>query len=100
MKVCIGRFDWLPKNWDGINDLYDRSGAEIIAEAERQSSEIMQSDDQYFALQNNDRFVGVHELVEFEEEFNHWLDDGRDLFSPLTHWIKFVDDNGNKLPGI
>ena len=96
MKVCIGRWDLLPKKWDGRNALYQKTGKELIAEATRQEMLIMGGE----YHDDMDNFVGVLDLVAFEEEFNRYLDDGHAELSPTTHWIKFVDDKNHKLVGL
>jgi len=95
IKVCIGRWDLLPKKWDGINTLYRKTGKEIIAEAVRQKYLIMPGE----KYDEMDDFVGVMDLVTFEETFNHYIDDGGDELNPVTHWIKFVDEKDRKLKG-
>ena len=93
MQVCVGRWDLLPEEWDGINGLYEKSGRAIIKEAEREES-------MAFDRFPDDHFVGVFSLAEFEEEMNGFIDDGKDDFSPVTHWIKFVYGSGKKLEGL
>lgn len=93
MKVCVGRWDLLPEEWDGINGLYNKSGKAILKEAEREESAAAEE-------YPDDRFIGVFSLAEFEEEMNGFIDDGKDDFSPVTHWIKFVYGSGKKLEGL
>lgn len=93
MQVCVGRWDLLPKEWDGINGLYNKSGRSIIKEADREETV---AEKEY----PDDRFIGVFSLVEFEEELNQYIDDGRKYFSPVTHWVKFVYGSGKKLEGV
>lgn len=93
MKICVGRRELLPKDWDGINGLYKKSGKAILKEAEREESVA-------FDRFPDDRFIGVFSLVEFEEELNQYIDDERDDFSPVTHWVKFVYGSGKKLEGV
>ena len=89
MKVCVGRWNLLPEDWDGINGLYGKSGKAILKEEAVAAEEYP-----------DDRFIGVFSLVEFEEELNQYIDDGRDDFSPVTHWVKFVYGSGRKLEGV
>lgn len=93
MVVCVGKWKLLPDDWEGMESLYSKTGQEIIAEARRQE-ELSMPGEKHAA---DDKFIGVMELVEFEEEFNGYLDDGHEMLNPLDYWIKFVDDNGNKL---
>lgn len=93
MQVCVGRWDLLPEEWEGINGLYEKSGRDIVKEAEREEAICA-------TLFPDDRYVGVFSLVEFEEEINGFIDDGRDDFSSVTHWIKFVYGSGKKLEGL
>ena len=93
MQVCVGRWDLLPEEWDGINGLYNKSGKAILKEAEREEAAAAKE-------YPDDRFIGVFSLVEFEEELNQYIDDGRDDFSPVTHWVKFVYGSGKKLEGV
>lgn len=93
MKVCVGRWNLLPKDWDGINGLYNKSGKAILKEAEREESVAAEK-------YPSDRFVGVFSLREFEEEINQNIDGWSHCFSSVTHWIKFVYGSGKKLEGL
>lgn len=94
MKVCIGRWDLLPKNWDRVNTLYRKTGKEIINEATREEKLIFWGEK---GARVDDDFVGVFDLATFEEMFNRYLDDGHEDLNPITHWIKFVNDGSRKL---
>lgn len=96
MLVCIGKWRLLPKSWDGVNGLYSKTGKQIIKEAERQERLSMPGE-KHAA---DDNFIGVMKLDEFEDTFNHYLDDGNEMLDPLEYWIKFVDENGQKLEGM
>lgn len=83
MIIFVGRWDLLPEDWEGINGLYKKTVPELEAEVRRESN--------IFGPCPDDRFIGMFTPEEFEEELNHFIDDGRDEFSPITHWIKVTD---------
>lgn len=77
VAIYIGRWDLLPKEWDGINGLYEKGEREIWEEISRQSEE------------SEDRYIGSYTLTWFEEEFNG---DNRASLNGTTYFIKiFVD---------
>lgn len=92
MLIYVGRWDLLPKDWEGVNGLYVKSQAEIESEVEREEHDVND-------LCIDDRFIGRYTPEEFEEELNHFIDDSREDFSCVTHWIKFFNDEGRKLVG-
>lgn len=92
MEIYVGRWDLLPEDWEGVNGLYVKSQAEIESEVEREEHEA-------YNLPIDDRYIGKYTPEQFEEEINHFIDDSREDFSCVTHWIKFFDDDGKKLVG-
>ena len=72
--VYVGRWSLLPKEWEGINGLYEKSEAEIHAEICREVD-----------LMEEDTFIAVYTIEEFEDTFNR--DDGE--LRGCTYWIKF-----------
>lgn len=75
-KIYVGRWDLLPKEWEGINGLYEKTDEEIKNEVDREKK----TDDGYY-----DYFVGVYTLKEFEETFNG---DDSEKLTGITYWIK------------
>ena len=93
MLVCIGKYELLPKSWEGVNGLYSKTGKQIIEEAKRQESLSMPGEEHAA----DDKFIGTFTLKEFEETFNQYLDDGHEMLNPIEYWIKFIDDDGNQV---
>lgn len=62
MKVYVGKWSILPKDWDGINGLYEKSEDEIYQEIKRQW------------LESGDNLIECYTPEEFEETFNHDTD--------------------------
>lgn len=79
MKVYVGRWSLLPDEWEGINGLYEKSTEEIEAEVKRQQDFIL------LYTGEEDPYVGVYTIEEFEEEFN--ADNDAKLHG-LKYWIK------------
>lgn len=73
MKIYVGRWDLLPKEWEGINGLYEKSELEIYQEVKREW------------LESGDNAIDSYSLAEFEEEFNANRDVG---FMGGEYWIK------------
>ena len=81
--IYIGRWDLLPKEWDGINGLYEKGEQEIWEEISRQS-EAWKASHEYEGT-----YIGSYTLTWFEEEFNG---DNRASLNGTTYFIKiFVD---------
>lgn len=85
MKVYVGRWDLLPKDWEGINGLYEKSEEEIQSEIGREIDEWAKTHKQ------EDKLMGVYTLGGFEEEFNG---DNDSALHGTTYFIKFFYDNG------
>ena len=81
IKVCIGRWEWLPADWEGINGLYSKPGPVIVKEALRHEKM-----DAY-------KWSGVYTLAEFEEEVNGYDPAKRKPLSFSKYWIKVLNKN-------
>jgi hypothetical protein len=92
MLIYVGRWDLLPEDWEGVNGLYVKSQADIEREVDLEEYEANN-------LCLDDRYIGKYTPEQFEEEINHFVNDSREGFSCVTHWIKFFDDDGRKLVG-
>ena len=57
--IYVGRWDLLPKEWEGINGLYEKKEEEIREEISRQVD-----------VAGNDYFIAIYTPEEFEETFN------------------------------
>lgn len=78
-KIYVGRWDLLPKEWEGYNGLSEKSEEEISDEVNRQMNA-------YFAAHDDDDFfIGSYTPNEFEETFNQCL---TRFINSNTHWIK------------
>ena len=78
MKIYVGRWDLLPKEWEGINGLYDKAEEEVKAEVAREA-----------ALDREDSHIAAYEGEEFEETFNHTL---TEHISSERYWIKIFKE--------
>ena len=76
MKIYTGRWDLLPREWEGINGLYEKSEAEIAAEVKRQAITFDGV---------GDSFIADFSPEEFEETFNQDL---QLHFNTKDYWIK------------
>ena len=80
MIIYVGRWDLLPKDWDVINGLYEKSKEELSAEINRQMNA-------YYDIHKEDDFnIGSYTGDEFEETFNG---DNAGTFNGTTYFIKF-----------
>lgn len=77
--IYVGRWELLPEEWEGINDLYEKTENEIKAEIARQLDE-WAKDHPY-----EDNLMGAYTLEEFEEEFNA---DNESAINGTTYFIK------------
>lgn len=73
MNIYVGRWDLLPKEWEGINGMYEKSEDEIYQEVKRQW------------LESGDNLIEVYTPQEFEETFNSGIIVG---FNTEEYWIK------------
>jgi hypothetical protein len=73
-KIYIGRWDLLPKEWEGYNGLFEKSEEEIKAEVSREVN-----------IMEEDSFIAIYEPDEFEETFNQCL---TRFISSREYWIK------------
>ena len=80
MNIYVGRWDFLPREWDGINGLYEKSEEEIRAEISRQV-EICRD-----KLGWEDDYIAIYTPAEFEETFNQDLEN---QLTGETYFIKF-----------
>lgn len=60
--VCVGRWEWLPADWEGFNGLSEKEMVSVIGEAQRQHKE-----------HPADGMVGVYTDRQFEDTFNQDL---------------------------
>ena len=81
MIIYVGRWDLLPAEWEGIDELYTATKEEIIEELSREIGLYAE------AHESEDNRIGVYEPVEFEAEFNEDLDGS---FNTQTYWIKIL----------
>lgn len=79
ITIYVGRYGFLPKKWEGINGLYEKSEQEIYQEVKQEW------------LDSGDNAVDSYTLAEFEEEFNAGKFDGGD------YWIKIFNDGKSVL---
>ena len=79
MKIYVGRWDLLPKEYDGINWLYEASEEEVAAEISR---EVEQWDSSHDVTDYN---LGIYTPEEFEETFNG---DKEGTFNGSVYWMK------------
>jgi hypothetical protein len=79
ITIYVGRYGFLPKAWEGINGLYEKSEQEIYQEVKQEW------------LDSGDNAVDSYTLAEFEEEFNAGKFDGGD------YWIKIFKDGKSVL---
>lgn len=77
MTIYVGRWDLLPKEWEGYNGLSEKSEAEIREEISREVSEC-----------EEDYFIAIYTPEEFEETFNQCL---TEFISSREHWIKIFE---------
>lgn len=82
MKIYVGRWDLLPKNWDGINTVYACTEGQLESELNRELD---------VAEENgiDDRYVGIYEPTEFEDTFNQTLNNH---LSSDDYWVKIFAD--------
>ena len=79
MKIYVGRWDLLPKEWEGYNDLVSKCCEEIVDEIGREI-------DVYAKTHyREDKFMGVYTPREFEDTFNCDL---VGKFKNETYWIR------------
>lgn len=71
--VLVGRWKALPRDWEGINSLYEKEPQEIHNEIKRQR------------IKTGDAFIDHYTPEEFEETFN-----GCDALSCRTYFIKII----------
>lgn len=69
MTIYVGRWDLLPKSWEGINGLYEKEEKEISDEINRQMNKFYEKNGY------DDNNIGRYTATEFEETFNQDLDD-------------------------
>ena len=80
MKIYVGRWDLLPKEWEGINGLYEKSEEEIAAEISREVDQDA-AENRYY----EDNLIAIYEPEEFEETFNG---DNESKLHGTRYWIK------------
>lgn len=79
MKIYVGRWSLLPREWDGINGLQDKTEEEVLEELKR---EISFYDSRHL---RTDKRMGIYTPQEFEAEFNF---DTTGQFSTDKYWIR------------
>ena len=79
MKVCVGRWDLLPAEWEGYNGLVEKQEKEISGELAREVD--------LWAKDNGteDNNMGIYNPWEFEETFNYQPEQKLD---PDIYWIR------------
>ena len=76
MRIYVGRWDLLPKEWEGFNGLAEKDEEEIKAELSREIG----MDRGY-----HDNFLAIYTRAEFEDTFNgDLLGD----FNNEKYWIR------------
>lgn len=88
MKIYVGRWSLLPKEWEGINGLYEKTEDEIRSEIGREIDKWAEVNPY------EDNLMGVYSLAEFEEEFNG---DNEAAFHGSTYFIKIFDEAGKSV---
>lgn len=88
MKVYVGRWDLLPKDWEGINGLYEKSEEEIRYEISREIDEWAKT----HHVESN--LIGAYTMAEFEEQFNG---DNNSELHGTTYFVKFFDENNKSV---
>lgn len=78
MTIYVGRWDLLPKNWDGINTVYACTKGQLESELNRELDVAEEKD-------IDARYVGIYEPTEFEDTFNQTLNNH---FSSDDYWVK------------
>lgn len=63
--IYVGKWRFLPEDWEGINGLYEKSQDEIRAEIARQMDIEIDVDGEY-----SHNLIGSYTYEEFEETFN------------------------------
>lgn len=79
MKIYVGRWDLLPKEWEGYNELVSKGHQEIIDEIGREIDTYAETNSR------EDNFMGVYTPREFEDTFNGDL---IDAFNNEKYWIR------------
>lgn len=74
MKIYVGRWDLLPEEWEGYNELVGKTEAEIFNEIVREVD-----------VDGKDRFIAIYKPREFEDTFNGDL---IGAFNNEKYWIK------------
>lgn len=74
MKIYVGKWDLLPKEWEGYNGLSEKSEEEIRAEVSREVD-----------IMEEDTFIAIYTPEEFEETFNQCL---TRFIDSNNYWIK------------
>lgn len=73
--ICVGKWDWLPAEWEGFNGFDERTITAFIDEIARELDE----------HKGEDNIVGIYTNKQFEDTFN------QDLTKALNtsdYWIK------------
>ena len=79
MKIYVGRWNLLPEELEGNNELSEKSEKEIAHECEEEKGWSLATEGM------EDKFVGVYTPKEFEETFNGCLDES---FAADIYWIR------------
>lgn len=79
MNIYVGRWDLLPKEWEGYNELVAKNREEIVAEIGREVEAYAKTH------AREDHFMGVYTTEEFEDTFNGDL---IGAFNNENYWIK------------
>lgn len=79
MSIYVGRWDLLPKEWEGYNKLVSKNLREIITEVGREIEAYAETHNR------EDNLMGVYSPREFEDTFNGDL---IGKFKNETYWIR------------
>ena len=79
MRIYVGRWNLLPKEWDGYNALCEKTQNDILLELRRELDEYEKTHEK------EDNFMGVYTPKEFENTFNGDL---IGAFNNEKYWIK------------
>lgn len=77
MKIYVGKYEYLPQEWEGYNGLVEKSEAEIMAEVQRQ-----------IGIDEDDDLIGVYEKKEFEATINGLLNPDLRV---CNYWVRIYD---------
>lgn len=79
MTIFVGRWDLLPKSWEGYNALIGKKRIEILTEISREAGLFLEQNG------HEDNFIAVYSAAEFEDTFNQTL---TGHISSEDYWVR------------